>query len=471
MRFLQISLSALLLCSIVSAEANDQFWKKWKRKPKPEPIVLPDTTTQPKAVERVEMIPLEPAIKIDTLATKCDSIPAPNDSITLKYSISQIDSLLSVWQEFNANSQFEEFREYYITADDFDKKSNIPDSIYIERLKKLVSPVILPYNHITKSYIERYTNTRYGTINRIMSLSQYYFPQIEEELMKSDIPVEFRAMPIIESALSATALSPAGAAGLWQFMPATAKAYGLEVNSLVDERYDPQSSTVAACKFINDMYRIYGDWTLVIAAYNCGPGNVNKALARSGVDKQSGTFWDIYYYLPRETRGYVPAFIGASYAYAYHQQHEIEFEASPLPLATDTPHIDRIMHLGQVSEVLEIPIETLRSLNPQYRKDIIPATTKSYSLRLPQQYITQYIANEELIASKDSTYLKEFINPAAVKKAMTMPSYTIHRVKSGETLGSIAQKYRVSTRTIIRNNNLRNPDRLSVGQKLRIGTK
>lgn len=276
-------------------------------------------------------------------------------------------------------------------------------------------------------------------------------------------------MPIIESALSSTAMSPAGAVGLWQFMPATGKAYGLEINSLVDERCDPLMATKAACKFLNDMYKIYGDWTLVIASYNCGPGNVNKALARSGIDKDSGTFWDIYYYLPRETRGYVPAFVGASYAYAYHQQHNIEVAESPLPLATDTVHINKIMHFGQISEVLDIPIELLRDLNPQYRKDIIPATTKSYSLRLPQRYITEYIKNEEAISAKDSVYLKEYISPTAVEKAKSTPSYTIHRVKSGETLGAIARKYRVSTSSIIRWNNLRNPDRLSIGQRLKIG--
>lgn len=394
-----------------------------------------------------------------------------NDSITINYSMMQMDSLLSVWREKRADDHFDEFRQHYIIADSIFETTTLPDSVYVERLKKLASPVNLPFNDITKNYIARYTNTRYGTINRILSLSQYYFPDIEEELIKNDIPVEFRAMPIIESALSATAVSPAGAVGLWQFMPATGKAYGLEINSMVDDRRNPQAATKAACRFLRDMYAIYGDWTLVIAAYNCGPGNVNKALARSGVDKESGTFWDIYYYLPRETRGYVPAFVGASYAYAYHQQHNIEFEESPLPLATDTVHVNKIMHLGQVSEVLDIPMEMLRQLNPQYRKDIIPATAKEYPLRLPQRYVTEYIKQEEAISAKDSVYLKEFISPAAVEKAKSVPSYTIHRVRSGETLGAIANKYRVSTRAIIKWNNLRNPDRLSVGQRLKIGGK
>ncbi len=471
MKFTQIILLSTLSISIATPlTAADQFWKKKKRKE--QTIELVDTTARVEAARRkaeTERL-LSERIKADSLAAAARQ-NLNRDSITINYSMVQMDSLLSVWRERKADDHFDEFRQYYIIADSLFESTSVPDSIYAERLQKLASPVNLPFNDITKNYIARYTSQRYGTINRILSLAQYYFPEIEEELIKNDIPVEFRAMPIIESALSATAVSPAGAMGLWQFMPATGKSYGLEINSLVDDRCNPQEATKAACKFLKDMYAIYGDWTLVIAAYNCGPGNVNKALARSGVDKSNGTFWDIYSYLPRETRGYVPAFVGASYAYAYHQQHNIPVEESPLPLATDTVHVNKIMHLGQVSEVLDIPLDMLRQLNPQYRKDIIPATTKAYSLRLPQRYVTEYIMQEEAIHSKDSVYLKEFINPSEVEKAKTTPSYTIHRVKSGETLGAIANKYRVSTRAIIQWNNLRNPDRLSVGQRLKIGGK
>ncbi|MFI3285180.1 MAG: transglycosylase SLT domain-containing protein [Rikenellaceae bacterium] len=463
-----ISLLLALTISVSTASSADQFWKRSKRK-KTETIQLPDSTYIKDSLSKLRVVPIvEPSQESETLTAEEQF---RTDSITINFSMAQMDSLLGVWRERRANDHFDEFRQHYIIADSLFESTSVPDSVYEERLKKLASPINLPFNDVTKSYIARYTNTRYGTINRILSLAQYYFPDIEEELIKNDIPIEFRAMPIIESALSATAVSPAGAVGLWQFMPATGKAYGLEINSLVDERCNPQLATKAACKFLKDMYQIYGDWTLVIASYNCGPGNVNKALARSGIDKESGTFWDIYYYLPRETRGYVPAFVGATYAYAYHQQHNIEFEESPLPLATDTVHVNRIMHLGQVSDVLDIPIEMLRDLNPQYRKDIIPATTKAYSLRLPQRYVTDYIKNEEAINAKDSVYLKEFISPTAVEKAKSTPSYTIHRVKSGETLGAIARKYRVSTSSIIKWNNLRNPDRLSIGQRLKIGGK
>ncbi len=391
-------------------------------------------------------------------------------SLTLDFSASQIDSLLSVWRERAAKDQYSNFFENFIAIPNEEVEidiSSIPDSVLSRRLMDLVSPINLPYNSIVKSYISRYINTKYGTINRIMSLSQYYFPMVEEELIKSGLPVELRAMPVIESALSSTAVSKAGAVGLWQFMPSTGKSYGLEINSLVDERCDPDAATKAACRFMADLYRIYDDWSLAIAAYNCGPGNVNKALARAGI-KEGGTFWDIYYNLPRETRGYVPAFIGATYAYAYHQLHGIEFLESPLPLATDTIRINRLLHLGQVSETLDLPIEVLRDLNPQYRKDIIPATTKEYTLRLPQRYVTKYIENEAAIYAKDSTYLKQYIDPVVVKKAQSNMGGTTHVVRSGETLGAIAKKYRVTVRQIMSWNGLRNADKLSVGQRLRI---
>ena len=199
---------------------------------------------------------------------------------------------------------------------------------------------------------------------------------IEDELLKENLPIELRALPIIESALSPTAVSPVGAVGLWQFMPSTGKSYGLEVNSLVDERRDPVRATQAACRYLKDLYAIYNDWTLAIAAYNCGPGNVNKAMARSG----GKTFWEIYDYLPRETRGYVPAFIGATYAYAYHRQHDIEPQPAPIPLSVDTIRIDRLLHLQQIASTIDLPLETLRQLNPQYKLDIVPRRPSLYTL-------------------------------------------------------------------------------------------
>ena len=404
--------------------------------------------------------------KVDSTTQTTINEKPYNPYLNLTLTPKCMDSLIASWNESQNARAFDKFFADYIAIDSLSSSSaSLPDSVYESRLRALASPVQLPYNPVVKRYIDRYTDTRYGTINRIMSLSQYYFPIIEEELLRAELPVELRAMPIIESALAATAVSPRGATGLWQFMPYTGKSYGLEVNSLVDERRDAVLSTRAACKYLRDLYKLYNDWTLAIAAYNCGPGNVNKALARAGAECK--TFWDIYYFLPPETRGYVPAFIGASYAFAYHQSHNIEYEPSPLPLATDTITIRRIMHLGQVASTLDIPIEMLRKLNPQYKLDIIPATTKSYALTLPTQFVSQYIEKEKEIFSKDSVYLKEYINPANIDKKRLERGFT-YTVKNGDTLSGIANRYRVSVKSLMQWNGLRSANRLRVGQKLRI---
>lgn len=384
---------------------------------------------------------------------------------TLNFNAYELDSLLDRWHQNESKIYFDTFFNQYIAIDstpDAKYSKSEMDSIYQERLRALASPIGLPYNQIVRPYIETYTNPRTTPMKYLVSRAKYYLPAIEEQLIKEELPIELRAMPIIESALTITAVSHAGAAGLWQFMPSTAIHYGLEVNSLVDERCDPVKSTKAACRFLKDLYNIYNDWGLAIAAYNCGAGNVNKAIARSGL--KNGKFWDIYDFLPRETRGYVPAFIGASYAYAYHKEHGITPDEAVLPLTTDTINIERITHFGQVAEVLEIPLDMLRKLNPQYKRDIIPATNKSYTLRLPQRYVTSYIEREEEINALDSTYLKEYINPANIDK-MRQPA-RVHIVRSGDTLSGIAQKYRTTTRQLIQKNNLRNADRLSLGQKI-----
>lgn len=377
----------------------------------------------------------------------------------------QIDSLVAEWRERQRTDSFSRFFNDYILPDSA-SESNIPDSVFTRRLRALASPIQLPYNYIVRGYINRYIDPQRSTLGRILGMSQYYFPLIEDELLKEGLPIELRALPIIESALSATAVSHAGAVGLWQFMPSTGKSYGLEVNSLVDERRDPILSTKAACRYLKDLYNIYKEWSLAIAAYNCGPGNVNKALARAGGESRS--FWDIYDYLPRETRGYVPSFIGASYAYAYHRNHGIEPVETPIPLSVDTLRIDRLMHLEQIASTIDVPMETLRQLNPQYKLDIIPATTKTYTLVLPQRHVAQYIAHEQEIMAKDSMYLKEYINPANIDKKRQERTGTIHTVKRGETLGGIARKYRVTTSQLMRWNGIKNPNKLKLGQKIRI---
>ena len=444
----------LLLAVAVPASALDRRpRKKDKKKNKTEAVVTPPAA--PVAEQQAAPEPEEPELP--------DPAEVQYDDMTLGLTAEQADSLVAVWRERQCGDSYQEFFDNYILVDST-AESTTPDSVYIQRLRALVSPIQLPYNSIVRGYINRYTDSRYGTISRILGMSQYYFPLIEDELLKEELPVELRALPIIESALSTTAVSPMGAVGLWQFMPSTGKSYGLEVNSLVDERRDPYRATQAACRYLKDLFAIYNDWSLAIAAYNCGPGNVNKAIARSG----GKNFWEIYDYLPRETRGYVPAFIGASYAYAYHRQHGIEPTEAPIPLSVDTVRINKLMHLGQISSTIDLPIEALRQLNPQYKLDIIPATTKPYTLVLPQRYVMQYIAHEPEIQAKDSMYLKEYINPANIDKKRQERSGSVYVVKKGDTLGAIARRYRVTTAQIMRWNKLKSAHKLRIGQRLRI---
>ena len=446
-------LSILLGCATATAQSRKE--RRAKRKAKTEKQASKSTHTP------VSVKPEKTVTEKTTVQQTEPYCPELNRNLTP----AQIDSLVALWREKQTLQSYDTFFNDYIDIDSLASSSDTtPDSVYANRLRALVSPVQLPFNPIVKNYIRRYVDTRYGTINRVLSLSRYYFPLIEEELIKADLPVELRALPIIESALSTTTTSPMGAVGLWQFMPATGKSYGLEINSFVDERRDPVQATRAACRYLKDLYSIYHDWTLAIAAYNCGPGNVNKAMARSG----GKTFWEIYDYLPRETRGYLPAFIGASYAYTYHRLHNIEPEAAPIPLAVDTVRIDHLMHFGQIASTIDLPVETLRLLNPQYKLDIIPATTRSYTLVLPQRNVSQYIAHEQEILAKDSMYLKEYINPANIEKKRQERSGTVYVVKKGDTLGHIARKYHVTVAQIMRWNKLKSANKLRIGQRLRI---
>lgn len=443
-----------------SDDALSVIKKRKKRKAAVEQPAPAPAADQPAAVE----MPDEKAEQ-SSLTRPTPPFPEAADSLNP----AQYDSLLHVWNTRRALESYERFFEEYIAVDPaLAAQDTTPDSVYIDRLRALASPVQLPFNAIVKAVIARYTAPGTTLMSRILGMSQYYFPMIEEELVKANLPIELRALPIIESALSPNAVSHAGAAGLWQFMPATGKMYGLEINSLVDERFDPVKATKAACRYLKDLYGIYHDWPLALAAYNCGPGNVNKAMTRSG----GRDFWAIYDYLPRETRGYVPAFIAASYAYAYHGRHGIRYTEPPLPLATDTLHVSRLLHLGQIASTVEgVSLETLRLLNPQYRIDIIPATTKSYVLTLPQYAVAECISAREAIHSKDSLFLKEYIDPANIDKkraAETTAATVYHTVKRGETLGGIARRYHVTTQNIMRWNNLKSANKIREGQRLKI---
>lgn len=350
--------------------------------------------------------------------------------------------------------------------------SQYPDSVYIERLSRIPAVIPLSYNRLVRNYINVYTNKKKDKLEVMLGLSDYYFPMIEEILDYYDLPIELKYMAIIESALNPRAVSRVGATGMWQFMYRTGRAYGLTINSFVDERRDPVKATIAAAHYLKDMYNIYHDWTLVIASYNCGAGNVNKAIRRSGGKRN---YWDIYYYLPRETRGYVPAFIAAAYSMNYYSKHNLSPVPINMTLTTDTLVITDDLHLKQVAEVLNVPLKELRDLNPQYRKDIIPGKSKPYVLTVPLQYAGPFIDYQDSIfAYKDSIFFdpKMIIqNPGSrstyVAQAPTGKAKLYYTVKSGDNLGFISEWYHVRVSDLRYWNGVRR-NMIRVGQKLKI---
>lgn len=350
--------------------------------------------------------------------------------------------------------------------------AEFPDSVYIARIKAMNSLMTLTYNSIVRSFIHVYTQKKRDKLEQILGLQEYYFPFFEQALDAYGLPLELRYLPVIESALNPRAVSRAGATGLWQFMYGTGKMYGLQVNSFVDERRDPHKSTDAACRFLKDLYDMFGDWILVIAAYNCGPNNVKKAIRRSG---GKNDYWSIYYFLPRETRGYVPAFIAAMYAMNYHKEHNIKALKVDMNYPTDTIHIRRNLHFRQVADVLNISMEQLRDLNPQYRLDIIPGQYKTYDLRLPVEYMFAFIdLQDSIFAYQDSVLNNHYEllrDPQSfvLRNVHTAPSGNIERlyytVKQGDNLGYISQWYNVRVSDLRHWNNIRG-NTIHTGQKL-----
>lgn len=348
----------------------------------------------------------------------------------------------------------------------FDTDVAYPDSVYINRLYCLPTEMELVYNPVVRSYIDMYTGRMRGSVEYFLGKSDYYFPIFEQALDKYGLPLELKYLPIIESALNPTIASRMGATGLWQFMIGTGKMYDLEVNTLVDERRDPIKSTEAAARYLRDLHNIYGDWNLVIAAYNCGPGNVNKAIKRSGGQRD---YWAIYPYLPKETRGYVPAFIAAAYVMNYYSEHNICPFEYKYTHSTDTILVDKQLHLQQVAEVLNVPLDELRTLNPQYKKDIVPGEFKSYVLNLPSMNAVEFELQRDSIFSYKAT---EFL---AHRKVVTPSGYTAsvgtnatrYKVRRGDNLASIANKHGVSSAQIKRWNGLKS-NRLRAGQILAV---
>ena len=281
---------------------------------------------------------------------------------------------------------------------------------YVNRLSRLPTVMEMAHNDVVQKFIDRYTGRLRHSISYMLGAFNFYLPIFEEALEMYQLPLELKYLPIIESALNPKAVSRVGATGLWQFMIGTGKQYGLQVNSLVDERRDPVKSSLAAARYLRDLYRIFGDWNLVIAAYNCGPENINKAIRRAQAANKDSVvnvkdYWHIYPYLPRETRGYVPAFIAANYIMTYYSQHNICPMRTRLPTKTDTIMVDRNIHLEQVAGVMGIDIDMLRSLNPMYRRDIIPGASEPSPLRLPQTEVSRFIDLQDSIYSHRSNEL------------------------------------------------------------------
>lgn len=366
---------------------------------------------------------------------------------------SDMDSLYWDWQSKN-----------YISIDENCKMlpegPKVSDSIYIDRLSRIPTIIEMPFNEVVKKYIEAYTGRLRNKVSFMLGAANFYMPMFEEALEAYDLPLELKYLPVIESALNPKAQSRARATGLWQFMLRTGKIYGLETNSLVEERFDPQKSTWAAARYLKELFNIYKDWNLVLAAYNSGPGNVNKAIRRAG---GSTDYWDIYPFLPRETRGYVPGFIAVNYVMTYYCEHGICPMESQLPAVSDTVHINKDLHLQQVASVCNIDIEQLRSLNPQFKKDIIPGKSRTYTLRLPNNTVNTFIEREDSIYAFEA---KKYLNKRSTVAVHTGSSKgntkgaQYHKIRSGETLGGIALRYGVSVKQLrslngIKGNNIR----------------
>lgn len=308
-------------------------------------------------------------------------------------------------------------------------KTYEPD-VYKDRLRRLPTIMEMPYNNVVQKFIDRYSNELRNAVGIMLGASNFYMPIFEQALETYSLPLELKYLPVIESGLNPKAVSRVGATGLWQFMLTTAKNYGLEINSLLDERCDPIKSSYAAANYLSDLYRIFGDWNLVIAAYNCGPDKLTQAIHRAGGSKD---YWKIYPYLPRETRGYVPAFIAANYIMNYYCEHNICPMTTDLPAKTDTILVSRDVHFKQIAQVLNVDEELVRSLNPQYRKDIVIGYTKPSTLRLPVDKINSFIDQEDSVYAYNADVL--LTKRSEVEVAQEVPSYS-----SGRTSVSSSRK-------------------------------
>ncbi len=373
------------------------------------------------------------------------------------------DSLLNSYYLRRNGHQLRRHSQQFST-DEFDA---LPDSVIAARLHALHTVIPMTYNDEVRRFIRFYLRHMSTRLDVMLTLSEFYHPMFEETLNRYNVPEELKYLTIVESAMNPTLTSRAGAAGLWQFMYSTGKVYDLEVNSLVDERRDPYKSTVAAARYLNDLHRIFGDWQLAIAAYNCGPGNVNKAIARSG---GKHNFWQIYYNLPRETRGYIPAFIAVVYVMNYYGQHGLRPEKLTLPLRADTLMVHRDVLMCYVSQYTGVSMEELRTLNPQYRADYIPSSGGPYTLGLPAARVERFIACQDSIYARTADSLSRRpvkVAPAPSKATGSSSGSRYYTVRKGDTLSKIASRHGISVARLKKLNGLKS-DNIRVGQKLKV---
>lgn len=406
-----------------------------------------------------------------------EKVMTPLDSLKASFvrheKIVEIDNM---WiKELTASDLSDEMFSYIEnqeTDENIEIEFDLPVELLKERLKLLdeKSPFKIEYNPALESVIKSSLKNRRKSYERLMALSEYYFPLFEEKLAKYNIPLELKYLAIVESALNPRAVSRVGASGLWQFMLATGKIYNLNVNSYIDERYDPIKATEAACQYLSSLHNMYGDWDLALAAYNAGPGNVNKAIRRSGGMKN---YWNIRRNLPRETQGYVPAFVATMYVFEYHKEHNIIPKKAEIKrVETDTVYLKRKMNFKQLSDVVDISVEELRFMNPSFKLDVIPySSEKPNYVRLPIDRIGLFVSNEEKIyAYIDAENNKKekvvaFNGSAVASSDASNPKF--HTIKKGENLSSIARKYGVTVNNLKKWNNIAGTTILA-GKKLKI---
>lgn len=348
--------------------------------------------------------------------------------------------------------------------------------VYVDRLSRIPGIIEMPYNEVVQKFIDRYSGRLRHSVSYMLGASNFYMPIFEQALETYQLPLELKYLPVIESALNPTAVSRVGATGLWQFMLTTGKMYGLNVNTLVDERRDPIKSSYAAARYLKDLYKVFGDWNLVIAAYNCGPENINKAIKRSNGEKD---YWKIYPYLPKETRGYVPAFIAANYIMTYYCEHNICPMNTTLPEKTDTVMVDRNVHMEQVAAVCGLEMEQLRTLNPAYRHDVIPGATELACLRLPQTEIGRFLENEDsiyqyktdsLLARRATVAVSETAYKVGKSTKRSRSSRSRGRtvtIRKGQTLSEIARQNGTTVSKLRRLNGIKG-NNIRAGKKLRV---